>query len=339
MHTILREWMLYTLDWTSVDQDPGGGSYGLMASAVDGMVTTANPRRITSASNTFTPSMVGLWLVTYNTSITGNTGIYKIGKYIDPTTIECVAGIYGPSFQTEMPVAWRVVDPSLNTGSCWFVARNTKGSEVRVYLTASLTEIFYEVGPFGGWVAGAWTLPVTSNAYITEGTNQIWTWFGPDNLGNTHIVGISDDTYETAQEIAYIGEINPFYSAYDTTPAICLGGPPDLTATGFLSGLRGGQIAADNTTPQDVVALEFGNGGATFEFFDGLEPNPWDGFWDEADIAISSLAGANSENRGVLYDVRLCSTVLNRRESINNGRTRLSLGTGVSVLSDGSSLT
>ncbi len=74
------------------------------------------------------------------------------------------------------------------------------------------------------------------------------------------------------------------------------------------------------------------------EFFQDLEPNPWDGFWDEADIPVGTIAGAGPENRGVLYDIRLCSSLLRRRESINNGRTRWSLGTGVSVLSDGSSL-
>jgi len=340
MHTILREWMIGPLGWTDIDNDPGGGSFGLVASSTDGILTTSFPRRISSGSSLFTPAMVGQWLVTYGTTLDQNKGVFKIGRYIDPQNIECVDGLFGPNFTTESPVNWRVVDPTLNIGNSWFVAQAYNGWEVRVYTTGVATEIHYETGPFGGWdsVGDAWTQPVTSSAYITEGTNQSWTWFGPDSPGNTHIVGVSDDDYDTVREIAYIGEINAFYPASDPSPVICLGGAPDLTPAGFLGGARGGQIAADDVTPVDVVSLEFGDGGVAFEFFQDLEPNAWDGFWDEADIEVSALAGVNSENRGVLYDVRLCSTLLRRRESLNNGRTRLSLGTGVSVLSDGGSL-
>lgn len=340
MHTILREWLIGPLGWSDVDNNPGAGSFGLVASSTSGVVTNSFPRRITSGSNLFTPSMVGQWLVTYNTTIPTNKGVFKIGRYINPTTIECVDGIHGPNFTTEDPVSWRVIDPTLNTGSCWFVVGNSQGTQARFYLTGSLTNIFYEVSPFGGWdtVGNTWTQPATNPAWITEGVNQIWTWFGPDEPGNTHIVGVSDDDYDTVNEIAYVGNLNAFHLTSDTLPAICLGGTPDLTSTGFLGGARGGQIAADNATSVDAIALEFGDGGAPFEFFDSLEPNPWDGFWDEADIVVGALSGVNSEQRGVLYDVRLCSTLLRRRESLNNGRTRLSLGTGISVLSDGSSL-
>jgi hypothetical protein len=341
MHTMLREFFIYSLGWTEVDNDPGAGSFGLLASGSSGIVTNTEPQRFTTGANNFTPSMVGMWLVTHSTTVAGNTGIFRIGQYIDPQTIECEQGLYEPNFTDESPIQYRVVDPSLNLGTNWFVVQNANGTQVRVFMTAALDRVFYEVAPFGGWdsVGDAWTGPVTSNAWIIEGTEQIWTWFGREAPDNTHVVGVSDDDVNTVREIAYIGEIDAYHHAVDPVPAICLGGTPDMTNGGFLGGSRGGQIAADDLTARDVVGLEFGDGGGgTFEFFTSLEPNPWDGFWDEADVAVSSIAGADSENRGVLYDVRICSTLLRRRESLNNGRTRISLGTGISILGDGDPL-
>lgn len=159
-HVLLREQLLYGLELADVYSYSSSGDLAtrLKASGVDGVCDSTQPQTFSSASASFTSALVGKYLTLFGTSAV-NAGIHKIIGVPNTNTLLVQGGIYGSSFATDISIAYRVIDPTTNTGSTEFTISGGTGTspvwQARFFLnTADTKTIRLEVGPNGGFLGG-----------------------------------------------------------------------------------------------------------------------------------------------------------------------------------------
>jgi hypothetical protein len=162
-HVLLREQLIYGLEFAHIYSLSSGGSPDasprLMASGVNGTCDSTQPQTFTVSAATFNSSMVGKYLVLYDTS-DANAGIHKIIGVPNTETLIVQGGLYGSNFTTDVSIAYRIIDPTTNTGSTEFTVSGITGTnpiwQARFFINAtdSNKTIRVEVGPNGGFIGG-----------------------------------------------------------------------------------------------------------------------------------------------------------------------------------------
>lgn len=159
-HVLLREQLIYGQGLAEVFPYNSAGDLAarVLESGVDGVCDSLSPQTFVSTTATFTISMVGKYLSLYDTN-SSNSGVHKIVGVPDSDTLVVQGGIYGSSFSTDVSIAYRVIDPTNNTGNTEFTFQGGTGTapiwQARLFITASDTKtIRMEVGPSGGFIGG-----------------------------------------------------------------------------------------------------------------------------------------------------------------------------------------
>jgi hypothetical protein len=156
-HVLLREQLIYALELVEIDNYAVDlPNTRVVAAGVNGVCNSTTPQTFTASG--FNATMVGKYLVLYDTAPT-NKGIHKIIGVPNSTTLLLQGGLYGSSLTTDTSVAYRVIDPTLNTGSTEFTIQGGTGTspvwQARFFIHPSDTKtIRMELGPNGGFVGG-----------------------------------------------------------------------------------------------------------------------------------------------------------------------------------------
>lgn len=336
-HTLLRELLVYALGWVDVVSDPGTGSFGLLQDGLDGETDSSTPTLFTAASGSFNGSLVGKYLVLGTGASFASRGVYRIVSVVSTTSLVVASGPYGASFTTALNVAWRVVDPTQNTGTASsFCVRGPAGTATPAWEVLFLSdssvpdEISYEVGPSGGYTPGFWTQPVLTSQTVTADTPSIWYF----HVQDTGVTVFTESSGGSRFALGYAGTGSPRAPAVDDHFAIALGG----LGNDGLEAIAG--LAADGSTVVDYEALVFIDNGVNVF---GGSMNPVSGFdlkRDVGEIAMGcSIVGFQEIDRGTFRDLVFVPSVIGYRSFIDSGRQWLGLGSGIALRWDGSLVT
>lgn len=154
-HVLLREQLLYAMEFVEIHVDAGGDEITrVVASGTNGTCNSTTPQTFTGTG--FNATMVGKYLTLYDTS-PSNRGIHKIIGVPNATTLLLQGGLYGSSLVTDIGVAYRVIDPTLNTGHTEFTVQGASGTnpiwQARFFIhTTDTKAIRMELGPTGGFI-------------------------------------------------------------------------------------------------------------------------------------------------------------------------------------------
>lgn len=328
---LLRELLVYSLGWLSIDSDPGAGSFGLLSSGSDGETDSSTPYVFTSPTAAFVLGDIGNYIVLGGAATPFSTkGIYKIVAVNSATSVTVASGVYGASLSTAINVTWRLVDPSLNTDAAFFVVEAPMGTsapkwQANFYQNALDTDVIrYDVGPFGGWSVGVgWTGASTSAGSVSCDVTPMWYFHVEDEalvlftetVGGASVFGLG-----------YVGACAARNPTVDDHFAVNFGGTYPTTVAA---------LASDNTTAVNYTSLLYT--GTLANEFTALPNSPFDLRRDLAEIALCCTAVGNEQSdRGVLRGLKFCSTSTLYRTFVDNGRMWVSLGNGVAVSWDGS---
>lgn len=333
-HVLLRELLIYALGWVDVYSDAGTGSFGLVASGTDGETDVSLPTTFTAASATFSVADIGRYLVLGGANTPqGMRGIHRIVSVLSSTTVVVSSGLYGSQFSTALNVAWRVVNPTLNTDATEFTVRGPAGTgspawEARFFISAVPTNsISIQVGPWGGYsnMLG-WTQPVTATHTVLNDSVPMWYFHVTDEA----IILFTENTAGSGMyQMAYVGTGVPRRPDIDDHFAVLLAGT--ASALGTVS-----SIAADNVTQVDYQAAIFLDPSAG-NMTTALANSPFDLRRDVLEVSVSSTTGGLMEiDRGTLRGLAFVSDLVSYRSFVDNGRIWLSLGGGLALAWDGS---
>lgn len=162
-HVLLREQLVYGLGYAAINAYSSAGDLTtrLKASGIDGVCDSLTPQIFTSGTANFSNTLIGHYLTLYDTNGV-NAGIHKIVGVPTTKTLLVQGGLYGSSFSTDTSIAYRVIDPTTNTGDTEFTVQGGIGTapiwQARFFINASDTSnkiIRMEVAPNGGFVAGS----------------------------------------------------------------------------------------------------------------------------------------------------------------------------------------
>lgn len=331
-HVLLYEILVHGLSWLEVYKDPGAGSFGLLFSGTDGETNSALPTTFTAASGAFTGALVGKYLVLGGASTPMSMrGVHKIVAVPSATTVIVSSGLYGSTFSTTLNTPWRIVDPTLNTDATEFVVQAPAGTatpawQAKFYLNALDVGLMrIEVGPWGGYSAGVWTMPATASVTVNEDVTPVWYFFVDDEV----VKMFTEDAAGTAVfNIGYAGSGVPSNPAIDDHFAVAAGGTPVAFNTVQ-------SIGADDSTQVVYTPVSLRPDGNAITL--ALPNSPYDLRRDLIDVPLAcSAPGFEEMDRGTLRGVKAVSTLIGYRTFVDNGRSWLSLGSGLAFAWDGS---
>lgn len=332
-HVLLRELLVYGLDWSPVYSDPGAGSFGLLLSGSDGETDTSTPTTFTAASGAFSGAHVGKYLVIGGTgTATAMRGFHRIVAAPSATTLIVASGLYGSTFTTALNLPWRIVDPTLNTDATEFVVQGPAGTaspqwQAKFYLQALDTDIIrIEVGPWGGYAAGVWTMPATAPVQIQHDTTPMWYAFVDNEVVK---LATEDNSGLAVFNIGYVGTGTPRRPDVDAHFAIASAGTDFSTVE---------SIGADDLTQTYYQPIHLSpDSPGTASIFASLPNSPYDLRRDLADVALTCTVGGFEEmDRGTFRGIKAVSDLIGYRTFVDNGRSWLSLGNGYAFAWDGS---
>ncbi len=335
-HLLLREVLVYSQGWSSVEATPLGVFEAPLASGNDGEATSTQPNRIRSGASPFLPAHVGMWLTVYGSEFSNN-GVYRIIGVPSADEVVVEGGLYGASFVDDINISFRVVDPSLNSaGASEYVVQGLSGSasplwQARIFVTGGITDrIDFEVSPQGGWSAG-WTLPVLPARSVSADTTQ--TWYAL--IDDTNVRLFTQNTAATGVfEIGYLGAGEPRRPANDDRFVVSFGGSPALSPTGALASVDALDQSLSNALTYSAVT--YGDSSQQ-NMFTALPDSVFDIRRDSARIPLGTEdAGFEEDDRGYLRGYRYISPLIPYRSFVDNGRLLLSLGGGIAIDWDGS---
>ncbi len=151
-HVLLREQLLYAMEFVEIHNNIVDARE--IAAGTNGTCNSTTPQTFTGTG--FNATMVGKYLTLYDTS-PSNRGIHKIIGVPNATTLLLQGGLYGSSLVTDIGVAYRVIDPTLNTGHTEFTVQGVSGTnpiwQARFFIHPTDTKaIRMELGPTGGFI-------------------------------------------------------------------------------------------------------------------------------------------------------------------------------------------
>lgn len=334
-HLLLREVLVYSLGWGSIDTNPLGVFEAPLATGVDGETFATASNRLKSGSAPFLPGHVGLYLTVYGSEFVNN-GVYRIIGVPSADEVVVEGGLYGASFVDDINVQFRVVDPTLNAaGANYYVVQGLAGTtpmwQTRIFLTGGVNDtIEFEVGPQGGWAAG-WTLPVLPGRAVQADATQVWYAL----IDDTNIrLFTQNNAANGAFEIGYLGAGETRRPANDGNFAVSFGGDPTITPAGAIASVDALDQAL--ATPLTYSALTYGD-SVQQNMFTTLPDSVYDLRRDSAKIPLGTEAvGFEDDDRGYLRGFRYITDQIPYRSFVDNGRLLLSLGNGLAVDWDGS---
>lgn len=332
-HVLLRELLVYALQWGDIEATPLANFEAPSAVGVDGETLAAQPNRLRAGSAPFLPAHVGQWLTVYGSEFINN-GVYRIIGVPSADEVVVEGGLYGASFVDDISIQFRVIDPTLNAaGASHFVIQSPTSIawQARIFVTGGVNDtIEWEVGPQGGWLAG-WGLPnLPARAVVADATQ---TWYGL--IDDTHIRMFTQNAAGTAPfELGYLGSGESRRPAFDTNFVVSLGGTPSVTAAGAIATVD----ALDDTISivRSYSAVTYGD-SVQPNMFTTLPDSVFDLRRDSAKIPLGTEdAGDEEDDRGYLRGIRYISDQISYRSFVDNGRLLLSLGNGLALDWDGS---
>lgn len=213
-HVLLREQLIYGQQLAEVYSASSSGDLTtrLLASGVDGVCSSSSPQTFVSTSASFNATMVGKYLTLHDT-VSANAGVHKIVGVPDSDTLIVQGGIYGSSFATDVSIAYRVIDPTGNTGDTEFTFQGATGTapiwQARLFINASDSKrIRLELGPNGGFTGG--TRSGTGDNLTVAGTDVTLTdagaTFSDTDLGR--FITIAGATTGTNNGVFQITAVN-----------------------------------------------------------------------------------------------------------------------------------
>jgi len=334
-HFLLRELLVYSLDWTGVYANPLAVFESPSATGTDGEVSSDSPNRFLSPSGVFNAGHIGLWLTVYDSNF-NNNGVYRIVGLASSSELVLEGGVYGSSFMDDTSISWRIVDPSLSVGAVEYVVQGRAGSATPLWqaslaVAGGVTDtIDIQVSPNAGW-SGSWTVPTLPVRSVTSDTTPVWYILVDD----THVRIWSQDNAGTGVfELAYFGAGESRRPADDDRFVCSLAGSPTLGALGALSSID----CLDDSLATQVTYSAITYGDVTQQnMFTSLPASDFDLRWDHAKVAIGTeQVGYEEDNRGYLRGIRYISDQIPYRSFVDNGRQILSLGNGLGIEWDGS---
>jgi hypothetical protein len=303
-----------------------------------GSVLSQNNFVFTDASADFSAVTAGMYLCVSGSSISSNKGVYYIAYVADAHTLVLAPGPQGSQFVTDINMKYAIIDTSIVSVGDYFVIRSTGNTspEWEAKFEIDATHIRFQQAPFGGWsnVIHAWQpgVVLTSNhSILTTGTNNTFYTLADTNFITTWI----ENALGTAPAgIMFLGCGNTYRPGFDPSFTVAGGFAGNLLPTS-VSGSAFSRIESTNTSNNAIQSFTCmvpftASSGSVFL---GQKPNLYDLRVDSAPLSVANddTLNSTSEIRGALRGFSYCSTLLPYKSFVNNGRTLVSLGSGVAV--------